>query len=287
MRKAAHQRGDRRPEPAEDRFRDHGTGQFAVANHGLRSTARPLEASVRATLEPAYGHDLSHVRIHDDSEAGAAAAALGATAYTVGSDLVFGNGVYAPESPSGMMVLAHELAHVVQRDAFGARAGDIAVSQRDDATERDAATMTSVVLGGDPAPTPAAPAAAVSRLEKDEGFRPSFPPFLTGPLMWGWDYLLYSAGKSEPRQPTVSEMVQQLIGKSQFERGLVEKQQEQAIDNSQRALTGLPPDWFTRGQGLPDPLELHQYHDVSPALNWRELQDREEEKELLDQMGYK
>lgn len=49
----------------------------------------------------------------------ASARLLGARAYTVGSDLVFEAGEYAPGTAEGRRLLAHELAHVVQQRASG------------------------------------------------------------------------------------------------------------------------------------------------------------------------
>jgi len=55
------------------------------------------------------------VRLHADAEAAHAAKAIHAKAYTVGSDIVFAAGRYAPETAEGKRLLAHELAHVVQQ----------------------------------------------------------------------------------------------------------------------------------------------------------------------------
>lgn len=41
---------------------------------------------------------------------------MNARAYTLGTDVVFGAGGYAPRTPRGAGILAHELAHVVQQD---------------------------------------------------------------------------------------------------------------------------------------------------------------------------
>jgi hypothetical protein len=80
----------------------------------LRSTGEPLAADVRARMEPRFGVDFSAVRLHHDAAAASSALALGAHAYTLGADIVFGAGRYAPETPDGMHLLAHELTHVVQ-----------------------------------------------------------------------------------------------------------------------------------------------------------------------------
>jgi hypothetical protein len=63
------------------------------------------------------GHDFSRVRVHTDSRAAESARALGALAYTVGRDVVFGAGQFSPLSAEGRRLLAHELTHVVQQTA--------------------------------------------------------------------------------------------------------------------------------------------------------------------------
>lgn len=75
----------------------------------------PLPEATRGFFEPRFGHDFSHVRIHADSQAADAARALNARAYTLGSNIVFGSGQYAPATDEGKRLLAHELTHVVQQ----------------------------------------------------------------------------------------------------------------------------------------------------------------------------
>ncbi|WP_218951954.1 DUF4157 domain-containing protein [Amycolatopsis anabasis] len=58
--------------------------------------------------------DFSRIRVHTGARAAEAARAVGARAFTVGTDIVFGFGEYQPRSPSGRRLLAHELAHVAQ-----------------------------------------------------------------------------------------------------------------------------------------------------------------------------
>ncbi|MEO3872717.1 DUF4157 domain-containing protein [Nonomuraea sp. B12E4] len=76
---------------------------------------QPLRAADRAFFEPRLGVSLAGVRVHTGTAAGAAARSLQAKAYTVGDDVVFGTGRYAPESDQGRLLLAHELAHVAQQ----------------------------------------------------------------------------------------------------------------------------------------------------------------------------
>jgi hypothetical protein len=59
--------------------------------------------------------DLSRVRVHTGEKAAESARAVGALAYTVGDQIVFGAGRFAPQSSTGRQLLAHELAHVGQQ----------------------------------------------------------------------------------------------------------------------------------------------------------------------------
>jgi Domain of unknown function (DUF4157) len=54
----------------------------------LGSPGRPLDAETRNFMEPRFGHDFSHVRIHSDACAASAAGAVNAFAFTVGDDIV-------------------------------------------------------------------------------------------------------------------------------------------------------------------------------------------------------
>jgi hypothetical protein len=92
------------------------TAEAPLSVHrALASPGRPLEAGVRRDMESRFGRDFSQVRIHRDGWAGRSAAEVGALAYTVGRDIVFGAGRFAPQRPDGRRLLAHELAHVVQQ----------------------------------------------------------------------------------------------------------------------------------------------------------------------------
>ena len=81
----------------------------------LRRPGRPLDAAARAFFEPRFGVDFGAVRVHTDAQAADSARGVDALAYTVGRDVVFGAGQYAPHGESGRRLLAHELTHVVQQ----------------------------------------------------------------------------------------------------------------------------------------------------------------------------
>ncbi len=75
----------------------------------------PLGESVRAYFEPRFGYGFGRVRVHAGGAASEAARSVNALAFTVGRDIVFGAGQYAPGTSEGRRLLAHELVHVVQQ----------------------------------------------------------------------------------------------------------------------------------------------------------------------------
>lgn len=75
----------------------------------------PLDSATRDYFEPRLGYDFSGVRLHTDDSAAEAARAVQARAYTVGRDIVFGHGEYAPDTFEGKRLLAHELTHTIQQ----------------------------------------------------------------------------------------------------------------------------------------------------------------------------
>jgi hypothetical protein len=81
----------------------------------LSGSGRPLDGATRKDMEQRFGHDFSRVRVHQDSAAGESARDVGAHAYTVGNQIVFAPGRFAPHSSEGRRLLAHELTHVVQQ----------------------------------------------------------------------------------------------------------------------------------------------------------------------------
>jgi hypothetical protein len=86
-----------------------------IVHEVLHSTGQPLDAATRGFFEPRFGQNLNHVRVHADTRAADSATTMGAMAYTVGSNVVFGRDRFSPHSTTGRNLLAHELAHVIQQ----------------------------------------------------------------------------------------------------------------------------------------------------------------------------
>lgn len=84
----------------------------------LSLPGRPLDTSTRTFFERRFGGDFRHVRVHDDESAANSARDVDARAFTVGSDIVFAGGAYAPATAVGKRLIAHELAHVVQQSSY-------------------------------------------------------------------------------------------------------------------------------------------------------------------------
>ena len=91
------------------------TVSSSVVDRALNSPGRPLDETTRDFMEPRFGYDLSHVRVHDDATSASSAVAVNAKAYTLGPHIVFGAGMYQPQSNDGRRLLAHELTHTVQQ----------------------------------------------------------------------------------------------------------------------------------------------------------------------------
>lgn len=138
-----------------------------------KGSGQPLEAPVRQRMEASFGADFSDVRVHAGGSAAASAQAVDAHAYTVGNEIVLGDG-QTTGSPTADRTLAHELTHVVQQrsgpvDGTPA-AGGISVSDPADRFERAAEATADAVMSTGRAPDAGAigVGASVQRQEEEE-----------------------------------------------------------------------------------------------------------------------
>jgi hypothetical protein len=97
----------------------------ASVDRVLAGAGRPLNPALRQDMEQRFGHDFSRVRVHSDAAAEQSSREVNAHAYTVGRNVVFGAGQFAPETHEGRRLLAHELTHVVQQSS-----GVVAIQQK-------------------------------------------------------------------------------------------------------------------------------------------------------------
>jgi len=128
---------------------DPSTAAPPIVHEVLRSPGTPLDSGTRTVMEPRFGHDFSRVRIHTDDRAAESARAVNALAYTVGSDIVFGQQQFAPTSPTGQRLLAHELTHVVQQGTADTPVQrQLVVGEADDDLERAASSKAASITSG-------------------------------------------------------------------------------------------------------------------------------------------
>ena len=113
----------------------------APVSHGLATSlgdGQPLDPAERSYFEPRFGFRFDKIRIHAGPEAARSAHSVGASAYALGNDIVFGAERYQPGTSEGRRLIAHELAHVARTHA-GADAARPVI-------RRDPLEATGVVL---------------------------------------------------------------------------------------------------------------------------------------------
>jgi hypothetical protein len=131
------------------------------------AAGQPLPAATRAFFEPRFGWDFGDVRVHTGSTAAAAARSLRASAFTTGQDIVFAAGAYAPATTAGRMLLAHELAHVVQQ-APGRPGPQASPAQAEREADAAAARDGRVPLSARPIGAHRQPAPGATGMSRDD-----------------------------------------------------------------------------------------------------------------------
>jgi hypothetical protein len=118
------------PEPAPARTMDAATLRHLQRSAGNQAVARrlggsPLPSPVRSRMESAFGRSFAGVRVHEGETGDRIAARTGAPAATTGEDIYFRSGEFAPHTPVGEALLAHELAHIAGAHTDAAEAGEL------------------------------------------------------------------------------------------------------------------------------------------------------------------
>lgn len=122
-----------------------------IVHEVLRSPGQSLDHETRAFMEPRFGHDFSRVQVHADDRANESARSVNALAYTVGNNIVFGEGQYRPWSVESRKLIAHELSHVIQqRDDSGLARASISMGPSGDAFEAEASNLADRIVSAIP-----------------------------------------------------------------------------------------------------------------------------------------
>ncbi|HXA17867.1 MAG TPA: DUF4157 domain-containing protein [Thermoanaerobaculia bacterium] len=96
-----------------------GTGVPSIVERVIQSPGQELNKAAREFMEPRFGQDFRHVRFHTGVDATESARAMSAMAYTVGNHVVLGANQDGAATTRGRLLLAHELAHVIQQGGMG------------------------------------------------------------------------------------------------------------------------------------------------------------------------
>jgi hypothetical protein len=113
----------------------------------LSSPSQPLDPATRQFMGLRFGHDFSKVRVHTDVKAAKSTRVAKALAYTIGSDIVFAMGQYAPGTMLGKRLIAHELTHTIQQGSSISNVqAKLETTNPGDALEQDAELATRVIL---------------------------------------------------------------------------------------------------------------------------------------------
>ncbi len=126
----------------------------ARAPRSAPPAGRSLPAAARGRLEAGFDKDLAGVRVHDGPAGADLARAHDASAVTVGSDIYFAPGEFAPEREEGGRLLAHEVAHTVQQRVGRGEPRALA-PDASAALEAEADRAADAVLSGGRADVPA------------------------------------------------------------------------------------------------------------------------------------
>ena len=103
------------PEEEEEELQPSATsGSISEINPNLESHIQSLKRGGQYLSENSLtffeyrlNHRFGHVKIHAGSQAAGVARSVSAKAFTVGQDIVFGTGQYAPTTPAGKKLLTH------------------------------------------------------------------------------------------------------------------------------------------------------------------------------------
>jgi Domain of unknown function (DUF4157) len=153
----------------------------SVVHDAVQASGHPLEPADRSLMEARFNRDFSKVRVHTDAKAAGAAEILQARAFTVGQNIAFGAGEYAPGTLDSTRLLAHELTHTIQQEGgHNAPESRAKVSEPNDRAEREADIVADRVLDGRTIDSPITPDSETIHLQQSPsragGFRdPALP----------------------------------------------------------------------------------------------------------------
>lgn len=113
-----------------------------------RGGGQPLNSEISSHASQKFGKNLDHVRLHTDEKSDQISRKIQAKAFTVGNDIFFRSGAYAPNSADGKRTIIHELTHVVQQSSSSPSNGQLKLGAVNDQYEKEADKVSSGISGG-------------------------------------------------------------------------------------------------------------------------------------------
>jgi hypothetical protein len=126
-----------------------GAGNLSIQRlirNSPESSGHALCPAVRLRLEALSGTDLGSVRLHSGGRAAEAVRSIRANAFTIGSNIFLHDDAPPAETPIGLRLIAHEVAHTIQNQQ--ASVATRTFSSPEDRSEREARSWADAVVTG-------------------------------------------------------------------------------------------------------------------------------------------
>ncbi len=206
------------------------------------SSGQPLPETAQAHVTATLGTALPGIRAHTGGAAADAAAAASAKAFTVGDDIFFGAGQFAPGSVEGDRLIAHEAAHVKQHREGRVVADGKRTAPADHPLELEADAMADGAGAGAPLgslpQTGAAPAVDAPLLRDPQ----QQTQVKTSPWKRGQSGDLDADGIAHLKTQLMQRGVQEkMLGNLQFHAGWTDEQLEDALAMLDQVIHGGGP----------------------------------------------
>jgi hypothetical protein len=106
-----------------------------------RGGGSSLPDEIQDEAKKSLGRSFKDVRLHTGDQADEISRRIRARAFTIGKDIFFKKGAYAPGSGQGRETLIHELTHVVQQSGSRSSGGKLKLGERGNTMEQQADQM--------------------------------------------------------------------------------------------------------------------------------------------------
>jgi hypothetical protein len=122
--------------------------ELSDAINQSRGGGSPLPGDVQSEAKKSLGRSFKDVRLHTDEQADQISRRISARAFTIGKDIFFKKGAYAPGSSQGRETLIHELTHVVQQSGGKGSSGTLKLGDPGSAMEQQADKLGKKAVQG-------------------------------------------------------------------------------------------------------------------------------------------